>query len=104
MTATITDIMAYSKRDGLDKVAARRGEYDSTGGSVTIFSPYELLHGGPARDEPFTLAFDMAKQPVTLKRMRYDGVIPHTDSLFFVAQATGTNAEKPERAEGQQER
>lgn len=84
MPKEIKNIKAYSESDGRDKVAANNGEYDSTGHSVTIFKPYELLHGGPKVNEPFTLAYDENRQPVKLKNMKYNGKIPRTESLFFI--------------------
>lgn len=84
MPTPIGNIKAYSENDGLDKVAALHGEYDATGGSVTVFAPYKLLHGGPAGEEPFTLAFDRGGNAVTLKDMKFDTKIPRTESLFFI--------------------
>jgi hypothetical protein len=84
MPTEINNVKAYSENDGLDKVAALSGEYDSTGGSVTIFQPYELLNGGPQVGEPFTLAYDVGTKPVKLKDMKFDGQIPRTESLFFI--------------------
>lgn len=84
MPTEIRDIKAYSENDGLDKVAAISGEYDSMGGSVTIFQPYELINGGPQVGEPFTLAYDVGTNPVKLKGMKFDQQIPRTESLFFI--------------------
>ncbi|MDJ0825099.1 MAG: hypothetical protein QNJ16_06320 [Rhodobacter sp.] len=84
MPTEISNIKAYSEQDGLDKVAALSGEYDADGGSVTIFQPYEILHGGPAEGELFTIAYDEKNVAVTLKDMKFDGVIPRTESLFFI--------------------
>jgi hypothetical protein len=84
MATPIYNIKAYSDDDGLDKVAALNGEYDSIGSSVVIFEPYALMHGGPKEGEPFRLAYDERSGPVTLKDMKFDRKIPRTESLFFI--------------------
>lgn len=81
---SIQNVTVYSEINGLSVVRAKKGEYDPTGGSVTLFEPYVKENGGPVQGDPCTIAGDIGPTPFTLKNMEFDGQIPNTKSLFFI--------------------
>lgn len=84
-TTAIRNVKAYSENTSLDVLAAVNGEYTQLDGvfHVSALTPCETLNGGPSVGDRYTLAFDMNRNPSTLKHMEYQGRSTVTGAFRF---------------------